>query len=333
MNSPADLAKLNALVSQAWKELEIGRADSARLAIDQLCARLPGHPMIERLKRSAVIVGFDWPAQRAPHATTAGSAPDPSSIDVVSFHVDLPKAPSGVHDNIDYRAVLALSFESAQLRAPRARRVLLTDEATAVPPGMKVDEVMRFPMNLDRLMYERMRVHALYLETRPAGRHSVLIDSDIVVNRDPTPIFGEVFDVGLTWREGVPVAPFNGGMIFVSSGDAGIEFFRRARACYDALAESDAVAPVYPQDLRAWWGDQFALALVVGHRAFADRKTDAELVDGIRVRFFPCNDYNFSFEVRENSMSFLASKYFLHFKGNLKANQARYLELMRAESS
>ena len=252
---------------------------------------------------------------------------------MVSFHVDLPQALSGVHLNIDYLAALALAFESAQLRAPRARRILLTDETTAVPPGMKVDEVMRFPMDRNRLMYERMRVQAAYLERRPASRHSVLVDSDIVVNRDPTPIFAEDFDVGLTWRGGFPDAPFNGGIIFVSSGEAGLEFFRRSRACYDAIAENRAIARAIPQDLRAWWGDQYAIAHVVGYRAFAERKTDCLAVEGIRVRFFPCSDYNFALEARGYPMSLLAPKYFLHFKGNLKSNQAKYLDLMRAGKS
>jgi hypothetical protein len=226
--------------------------------------------------------------------------------------------------------VLALSFESAAIRAPRARRVLLTDNATAVPAGMKVDEVMRFPMDSARLMYERMRVQASYLQSRPAGRHSVLIDSDVVVNRDPAPVFAEAFDVGLTWRTGLPNAPFNGGAIFVASGRAGCQFFGKALACYGTFSEKPDVAAAFPRDLRAWWGDQFALALMVGYRQFAERTTSGLRIDDIRVRFFPCDEYNFTIEARDYPPSFFDSKYLVHFKGNRKVAQAAYLGLMRA---
>jgi hypothetical protein len=320
----------DALFHEAVAALKRGRADLARAPVEKLCVDFPDHPKAELLRQCVAIMSFNWPAQRSPLTIAPGPAPDASSIDLVAFHADLPAAPSGIHQKIDYMAVLALSFESAQIRAPQARRILLTDETTAVAPGMKVDEVMRFPMDLDRLMYERMRVQESYLGSREAGRHSVLIDSDVVVNRDPAPIFAEAFDVGLTWRTEFPNAPFNGGTIFVASGDGGLKFFSKTRACYDALAENTAVAAAYPRDLRAWWGDQFALALMVGYREFAEQETNAERVDGMRIRFFPCDDYNFTIDARDYPLSFFAKKYFVHFKGNRKAAQAQYLDLMRA---
>ena len=330
MNSPPNPLKRDALYREAVTALNRGRVDLAHAPIEQLGSAFPDHPKLELLRQCVAIMSFDWHAQRAPHTTTSGPAPDPSLIDLVAFHADLPVAPSGIHERIDYQTVLALSFESAALRAPRARRILLTDEATAVPAGLKVDEVMRFPMDHSRLMYERMRIQATYLDGRQTGRHSVLIDSDVVVNRDPAPIFAEAFDIGLTWRSRFANAPFNGGAIFVASGKAGRDFFSKALACYDAFAESSAVAPAFPRDLRAWWGDQFALALVVGYREFAEQSTNAERVDGVRVRFFPCDAYNFTVEAREYPPSFFAAKYFVHFKGNRKAMQAQYLDLMRS---
>src|SRR5436190_3942060 len=133
MTRRADPARLSTLAGKALEQLVRGRADLARAPIRELHACLPGHPQVELFRQSAAIIGFDWPARRDPHAIASGPAPDPSSIDIVSFHVDLPHVPSGVHREIDYLAVLAASFESARLRAPRARRILLTDEATVVP--------------------------------------------------------------------------------------------------------------------------------------------------------------------------------------------------------
>ena len=39
---------------------------------------------------------------------------------------------------------------------------------------------------------------------------------------------------------------------------------------------------------------------------------------------------NFTVEAREYPPSFFAAKYFVHFKGNRKAMQAQYLDLMRS---
>jgi hypothetical protein len=329
-NPAADPVQVDALFREAVGALERGRADLAGAPVEKLCAASPGHPKAELLRQCVAIMAFDWPVQRLSHSIATVPAPDPASIDIVAFHADLPAAPSGIHEKTDYMAVLALSFESAAIRAPRARRILLTDDATAVPSGVKVDEVVRFPIDRARLMYERMRVQASYLENRPMGRCSLLIDSDVVINRDPAPIFAEAFDVGLTWRTGLPNAPFNGGAIFVSSGRPGAEFFIKARSCYDAFADDAAIAAAFPRDLRSWWGDQFALALMVGYRPFAERKTHAALVDGIRVRFFPCDDYNYTIEARDYPTDFFAPKFLVHFKGNRKVAQAAYLDLMRA---
>ena len=67
-------------------------------------------------------------------------------------------------------------------------------------------------------MYERMRVQCEYLLAREHERASVLLDSDAIVNADPRGLFTHTGDLGLTWRDGFPTAPFNGGAIVVASG-------------------------------------------------------------------------------------------------------------------
>jgi hypothetical protein len=313
------------------RALEAGRAELTVEPLRRLEAALPGHPGVNMLRQKAAVIGFNWPAQRGEYAPARKEPPSQADIDFVAFHANLAVAPSGIHQHFDYISVLALSFESAYLRAPKAKRILLTDENTPVPPEMKVDQVMRFPIDLTRLMYERMRIQTLYLQERPADRCSVMMDSDVIVNRDVAAIFAEDFDIGLTWRPEFPDAPFNGGVILVSRGSGGLQYLRSARSCYDALADSPSVAPLYPKDLRAWWGDQFALAVLVGFRHFADRSVAGSEIDGVRVRFFPCSDYNFTLEANVNyAPSFLTSKFFVHFKGNRKSMQSQYLAMMRA---
>jgi len=321
-----------ALLQSAGASLSQGRADLAQASIEAYAKANPGdRNTIDYLRRAAAVIAFRRDARREPVVLAARTPPQPSRLDLVSFHVDLPRAPSGIHGQVDYMAVLALSFESARLRAPQARRILVTDEATAVPADLGVHEVMRFPLDSSQPMFERMRVQELYLAGREAGRASVLMDSDVVVNADPTAIFATDFDVGLTWRPEFPDAPFNGGMIFVAEGDAGRQFFAEALSTYEALAVDPGVSAAFPAGIKPWWGDQFALAATVGYREFGGRRGDALAVNGRRVKFFPCSEYNFTIEAnRQYSRDELRRKAFIHFKGNRKAMQSQYVERMRA---
>jgi hypothetical protein len=322
---------LESLAANIVRALGLVQVEEARRHFDALCSLVPGHPALEHIARQIAVIGFEWPLPRSAWRPGPRTPPAPGQVDLVAFHADMPAAPSEIHQKIDYLAVLALSFESAAIRAPQARRVLLTDEHTPIPAAMQVDEVIRYPIDLKRLMYERMRIQALYLGNRPPSRVSVLMDSDVVVNREPSAVFATDFDIGLTWRPEFADAPFNGGMIFVGEGDKGLGFYQRARACYDALAADPAVTSPFPRDLRAWWGDQFALAATVGHRSFAQRQGQGIAVDGIRVQFFPCDEYNFTMEPNVNyPHAAMAAKYFVHFKGNRKAMQSQYLQMMRA---
>jgi hypothetical protein len=323
-------AQVDRLIEAIKQPLMRGHAEPAWPLIQELAKIAPRLEFLELAARAAAVIGFPWPLAREAFTPAPRPAPAQDAVDLVSFHVDLPSSPSGIHNAFDYTQVLALSFESARIKAPRARRILLTDEATRVPESIGVDEVRRFPLDRSRLMYERMRVQTLYLEAREAGRASVLMDSDVVVNQDPASVFGEDFDVGLTWRKDFPDAPFNGGMIFVAEGSAGLEFLRRVRACYDALAADPGLQRYYPRGLAGWWGDQFALAVVAGYSNFHERTTEGVAVEGLRVRFFPCDTHNYTMEANvQHPVETLRRKHFIHFKGNRKGMQAQYLDFLR----
>jgi hypothetical protein len=322
--------RLDALGRQVDASIAAMRPEESAAALEELLRIAPDNPKVQLRARSAAMIGFSWPLAREACAPRPAQAPLPGDLDLVAFHADLPLAPSGVHEPIDYMAALALSMEAAAHKAPQARRILLTDEATQVPGALPVHEVRRFPMDRSRLMYERMRAQAAYLRDRPTGRCSILLDSDVVVNREPSAVFAEAFDVGLTWRPEIGHAPFNGGVIFIAQGNAGLAFFGRTLACYDALAADARVASRFPHDLRAWWGDQLALAAMVGYREFAANRGAGVRVEGVTVRFFACSEYNF---VPKPGVTYpaevLRAKFFVHFKGNRKASQSRYVELMR----
>ena len=331
MNGPVNQARLQQLAETAQGALRRLRPDQAREPLQQLAALLPKNPSVLMLLRWAAVLQIDWPVARESIELSRRAPPAADAVDLVLFHVDLPAAPSGLHGRIDYMAVAALSFEAAKHRAPRARRVLLTDEHTQVPDELGVQEVIRTPINRDWLMYQRMHAQERYLAARPPGRATVFMDVDVVPNRDPSDIFAEDFHVGLTWRAEFPDAPINGGLIFVAPGAEGHAFFQETIRCYDSLAADRRLTSLFDRDLRAWWGDQYALALMVEYRRFASREHDAFGIGGARVRLFPCADYNFTPEAGSSyTADFLASRYFLHFKGNRKAMQAQYLSHMRA---
>ncbi|MET1028083.1 MAG: hypothetical protein ABWY00_13010, partial [Dongiaceae bacterium] len=144
-------------------------------------------------------------------------------------------------------------------------------------------------------------------------------------------VFRRRFDIGLTWRQGFPDAPFNGGMIFVGPGTRGRDFLLAAQDCYDRFTATPAITARFSKDLKAWWGDQFALAAVAGYREFGQRRTDGLRVNGIELAYLPCDEFNVTLEANANySLDMLRQKYFVHFKGNRKGMLAKYVGLIQS---
>jgi hypothetical protein len=120
-------------------------------------------------------------------------------------------------------------------------------------------------------------------------------------------------------------------LILVAEDAAGPEFFRKVRACYDALAGDAEVRNACVGNVRAWWGDQWALACTVGYRSYGERTTDLLTVEGIRVRLFPCETHNFTPEPQTRyDVADLRRKFFIHFKGNRKQMLAFYVGQLRS---
>ena len=323
--------RLDALTHEAIALLQRGRAGEAEPIVAQMCELLADRPEVARqMRRIVALMSFEWQARRTPAHVPAIRPPHPSDVEIVAFHAaadaesELP--------SFEYVGLLEQLFESSRLRAPQARRILLTDAHTQLPAFEPDVEVRRVSLDRAHLMYERMRVQHEHLRGRPEGRATVFVDSDVVVNAEPSPIFAEAFDVGLTHRPVVD-APFNGGVIFVAPGRGGEEFFGKALECYDALADAPAIAPLYTKSLRCWWGDQFALAALVGWRALAERGDAVTLsVDGLHVRIFPCDTHNYTIEPRAYAPGELDAKYLIHFKGARKQMMELYLRSLRGQT-
>ncbi len=233
MSVPVDRSDFEPLRARAAAALAQGQMDEAAPLLAQLAAIDAQNPRLRELQQWAAVLAFDWPAARIDATPKTGAPPDDDMVDIVLFHADPPPArrePSG------YIALAAMAFEAAAARAPQARRILLTDKTTPVPPSVGAHQVVRQDLDHRRLMYERMRVQRKYLKSRAPGRVSVLADVDVVTNRNPAGIFAEQFDIGLTWRGEFPNMPFNGGVLFAGKGVRAVAFFDMALKCYDALA-------------------------------------------------------------------------------------------------
>lgn len=248
--------------------------------------------------------------KRTPITITPTRSIPQSSIDLVFFHADPPQPISETHRSINYHHTLAFALTAIETKAPSARRIILSDETTQFSPELSA-EILRRPFDPSLLMYERLLSQLDYLRSRPTGRATIFLDTDVLVNRNPSEVFSWNFDIGLTWRKDHS-APFNGGLIFVGPGSRGLAFLLQVQHCYSSL----------PNHFKAWWGDQFSLAVVAGYDAFRSRTTNGVEVAGARIAYLSCEEFNFTPEGPEEDVS---GKFFLHFKGPRKYLIPHYL--------
>lgn len=169
--------------------------------------------------------------------------------------------------------------------------VQITDEETPALPGC---EVFRIPKGDMPFMIWRARAYAAF------NKPGLYIDTDVIVNRDLSPIMALDFDVALTktWvvvkdpngTNLTELMPYNGGVVFVKHPD----FWG------DVVAHMES----QPEEHQKWYGDQFALA------ALAKMYYTIELPNKI---------YNYTPKVKEHETGAdLSDKWILHFKGNRK---------------
>jgi hypothetical protein len=126
----------------------------------------------------------------------------------------------------------------------------------------------------------------------------LLLDVDVVMNRDPWKVFDTPFDMAFTTRDrdaivdGESIArkmPYNIGVMFSRSP----AFWREAHAYVKTL----------PPDHQQWWGDQLA----VKHLADSGR---------YRIHEISSDPYNYSPDLADEDVT---DKFMVHYKGARKA--------------
>lgn len=165
----------------------------------------------------------------------------------------------------------------------------ITDEETPDLPGCNV---FRYAKENEPFMYWRAKAYAAFNEP------GLYCDTDIIVNKDPSPIMALDFDIALTktWvvvkdpngTNLTELMPYNGGVVFVKNP----EFWP------DVVSHMET----QPEEHKKWYGDQFALV------GLAKKYATIELPNAL---------YNYTPKIKEQGQ-LLPDKWIIHFKGKRK---------------
>jgi hypothetical protein len=185
-------------------------------------------------------------------------------------------------------ALPSLMVASVRAAMPAAEIVQMTDRATVAVPG--VDTVIRRDWDNRKMMIFRL-AHLAGLE-RPA---TIILDTDIIIQRPLEHVFEREFDVALTIRheaikdlDGVNITaqmPYN----------TGVMFSRQPRFWAEALAYCQQLA----ENHHDWYGDQLSVKHLADTGSF-------------NVLELPCDQYNYSPRTEDEDV---VERYAVHYKG------------------
>lgn len=320
----AVLSRLASVVAQqdlqiTGKEAAAERAQDARaeLPILQLIAR--GHHLVSDELAPAS-------AERVERFTVPFSrAACESETSVFVFHVDLP--PGAAIDYVDarfrpadfdYQQILASFIARLRAHLNRPAVYLVTSEGARYRALAAPDvRVVELPIDGSQPMYDRATALLAYARSRAFAADTACLDSDALVNRPLAGIFELGFDVGLTYRDAERLMPVNEGAMFIrpQRPGAAAAFLQRRLATYDRIAQDPMITGYYG-DLRRWRGGQLSLNALV-YEALPCSPYRAWEAAHARVRFLPCDTFNFAVAEGEaaSSLERLDECYVIHYKG------------------
>lgn len=326
------LALLSRLTSLAsGQDLQVTGKEAAAPPTDpRLTAELP---IAEIIARAAALASDtlapETEARVARHAAAFDRAARAGAgVSVFLFHADLP-AGEGIDcvdakfapAEFDYLYILRRCVERVRLHCPGAPVYLATVAGSRYCALAAQDvAVVELAIEPSHPMYERAVALAGYARSAAFDRDTVFLDSDALVNRPLAEVFRLGFDLGLTYREGERLMPVNEGVMFLAARDRAAvrRFLERRLATYDRVAADRFIAGYYG-DVRRWRGGQLSLnALVSELQPYSPYR--AEAAAGARLRFLPCDTFNFSGGEGEapDSIERLGERYVVHFKGHRK---------------
>ena len=198
-----------------------------------------------------------------------------------------------------YRPLAQQMLESAQ-KCMRGRGIQFADEHSEPLPGIAA--LLRSDVTRENMMLKRVEMLRKYART--ADHNMVLTDVDVVWQNDPSPLFDGSFDIGVVWRAGHPAMPYCGGFVMVRHG---------SEAAIDFITEWWFACTSMPKVLQKWWGDQLALAFLIGRQ----RPNTLVNVAGCRVKIFDAGDV--LFQVADVNQRSNPKAMCRHYKGKAKA--------------
>ncbi|HVL37191.1 MAG TPA: class I SAM-dependent methyltransferase [Burkholderiales bacterium] len=251
----------------------------------------------------------------------------PAKEALLVYHVDLPAGETiGYRDiridpgKIDFAGILRHFVERMRRFCPGAVLYFATG-ADGRYDALGHDDVriVRLPADARWPMFERALASAAFMRSRAFCAPTALLDSDAFPNRSLAELWELAFDVALTYRTQPGLMPVNEGVMFARPERPGAarRFFERVLATYNRLLEDEAVRAYYG-DVRRWRGGQLALnAVVHGQRPYSPYRRDE--VAGARVRYLPCDTFNYSFEYDEDVRNVdFSERTIVHLKGARK---------------
>lgn len=181
----------------------------------------------------------------------------------------------------------------ATLMAASARRLgyellQLTDQRTPSVPG--VETVLRLPWNGERLMTYRLQHLAALAEP------VLIVDTDVLFERDVSHVWDRPFDVALTRRTGPAPDPNGIDLAEVMPYNTGV-MFSRSQAFWQRC---HALCREFPEEVQRWYGDQYAVRFAAPEFAVLE---------------LPVDPYNYSPAAPEEDVS---QRYIIHYKGERK---------------
>jgi hypothetical protein len=242
---------------------------------------------------------------------------------VACFHLTPPNT---VTANT-YWAFFQMMMASVRRACPGAQIHLLTLDSCPVPEALGCDLVFRrassrsIEASFDQLMAEETATWRAYEAAGHMSGPTILIDADLMFQRDPFALFDGGFDVGLTYVTGAELHPFNSGVILMDPDRGG--------AARGTLAAIDDLVAGYAPEHRSWYGDQMALAALLGNPEFGHGTNDVmdREAGGVRYRLLPAEEWNYSAPLDANDKPVFApapDAGIVHFKGERKEYMLRY---------
>jgi hypothetical protein len=260
----------------------------------------------------------------------------PNSItnEIILFHVE-DRDPAMLFEEANNETLLELCIKSIQKNSPSSIVKLITNAETAnkwILPEIEV--VIDQDIKTDELMYSRTKSYFKYVKNKIDKDERIpiaFLDIDILVTKDFSEVYNEYFDLGVTYRiddnlsldsDGIhnntQVSPINGGVLFLNSSNECLTFIDEWLHVFENLSKNNKIKNKFVENIKKWGGDQYALMNILGKylHSHGGRTLNYK---GIKVKFFPCDTYNYSPSIGKKIDRDLIKKiYVLHMKGPRK---------------